>query len=330
VKGAIAKVADDIKEGASHIAHTVKESANQLANTVTDPDKRNAAIGKAREEIKEISSKAGATAREAVKDLQDRAKEFKDEWKAEHSAESATHDSIETAAKSAVPLRTPDGKKLSLATKARHIGDFVEARVYGDQAEASEEAGFRYKAAPYDADNLTKLPGLQQGHASFLNAMGIYKIRQIAKWTDTNIQTIAREEPFLQEHDLRLWRAEARVEAPRSGFRNAWNRISDTARSTVRYYLKDIPRGFEGDDVEMSPYGAIYAVRPAEVDPLERITGISPEIANQLNRIGVYRFKQVAAWSTRSRRNIAQRLELPAVTQIDTWVEQAKRLTDRD
>ncbi|MEZ5327143.1 MAG: hypothetical protein R3F19_19005 [Verrucomicrobiales bacterium] len=335
VKEAIAKAAEDIKEGATKLAHEVRESAGHLADTVADSEKRHAALEKGREgikdatdRIKQVAERAEATARGAVNDLQERAAELKEEWRAEQAALPPAEKSTEPDDAEAALPTAHDSKKLSLATKARHLGDFVEARVYGDHAEAGEDSGFRYKAAPFDADNLTKLPGLEEGHASFLNAMGIYKIRQISKWTDTNIQTIAREEPLLKEHDLRLWRAEARVKSPRSGFRNAWNRISDTARSTVRFYLKDIPRGFEGEDVEMSPYGAVYTVRPAESDPLERITGISPELATQLNRIGVYRFKQIAGWGTLVRRNVAERLELPAVTQIDTWVEQAKRIID--
>lgn len=341
VKDAISKAAEDIKDGAAEIAAETKEAASKFADTVTDPVKRQAAVDKGKEEIKEVTGKvkdvvekATSSAKEAAEDLKERALQVKEDWKAE---EAKAIQETSQSSKEEAPPETPDAdsppaagheRKLSLSTKVKHLGDFVEARVYGDHAETDEQSGFRYKSPPFDADDLTKLPGLEGGHAGFLNALGIYKIRQVSKWSDANIHAIAKEEPLLKEHDLRLWRAEARVKAPRSGFRNAWNRISDTARSTVRFYLKDVPRGFEGEEVEMSPYGAVYQARPPHSDPLQQITGISPELATQLNRIGVYRFKQIAGWSTLIRRNVAERLELPAVTQVDNWVEQAQRLTD--
>ena len=331
---AIAKKTDDLKDGAAKVMEEAKEKASLIAETVSDPEKREAMMEKSREELHELTdsfkqaaAKASTAAHETVEHLQERAERFKQDWVEEQLEKKPM---TEDAREKLVTGRPPEaeGETLSVSTRARHLGDNIEARVYGDKAETHEEAGFRYRQAPLDADDLTKLPGLEQGHASFLNALGIYKIRQLAKWTDTNIHRIASEEPLLKEHDLRLWRAEARVKAPRSGFINAWNRISDTARSTVRYYFKSIPKRFQGEEVEMSPYGAVYTIPPPNRDPLERITGISPEVATQLNRIGIYRFEQIAGWRILERRNVANRLELPATATIDSWVDQAQRFVE--
>ncbi|MGK0189979.1 MAG: putative flap endonuclease-1-like 5' DNA nuclease, partial [Verrucomicrobiales bacterium] len=184
VKEALSRAAESIKD----IADEAKQSATRLADTVTDPTKRQAAVEKGKEELKDaterakqVADKVSISAREAVEDLQERARQVREEWKAEAAnvASPGQHTDTDTDTEGdAEPVKPPEEqkKKLSLATRARHLGDLVEARVYGDKAETDEHAGFRYQTSPFDADDLTKLPGLEVGHAGFLNALGVYKI----------------------------------------------------------------------------------------------------------------------------------------------------------
>ncbi len=322
----IAATAGKPRERAGHAVDEIKEVPADMKETVTDPKNREALLEKgkdladeARDEIQATAGKAAESAREAVNDLRDRAKAFREGHKAKAEAD-----------RGAEPAQVePPKSKLSLRTRMRHLGEFLEAGVNGDKAKADDERGFRYSHPPRDADDFTRLSGIGAGHVGLLNGLGVYKFRQLAGWTDTNIQAVTGEEPLLRAHDLRLWRAEARTVSTRSGYRNAWDRLSDTARSTARFYFKQVPPGFDGEDVEMGPYGATYASPPevAKCDRLEQITGISPETALQLNRIGIYRFQQIASWSIIARRNIVSRLELPASANLQNWVDQAMKRT---
>ena len=295
----------------------VKEKVGELSDAVTESDVARATA----ERLRATAVSAGKAATE----LRDRAKAFREDH-LDRNEEPPTRDDREEPENASDASSKPP---LSMGTRLRHFGDFIEAGVYGYKTNADDEHGFRYQQPPRDADDLTKLPGLEAGHASFLNGLGIYKLRQIASWTDANILTITREEPMLRQHDLRLWRAEARTRSNRSGYQRAWDRISDTARSTARFYFKQVPRGFDGEEVEMGPYGVVYTNPPGPAlrDTLEEITGISPDLAAQLNGLGVYRFKQIATWSIFARRNIANRLELPESLDLQNWVDQAASRT---
>lgn len=63
-------------------------------------------------------------------------------------------------------------------------------------------------------------------------------------------------------------------------------------------------------------------------DDLTRINGIGPSNVRKLEEIGVTRFEQVAAWSSKEQEDIGDRLAFPGRIEREEWVAQAKKLMD--
>lgn len=61
-------------------------------------------------------------------------------------------------------------------------------------------------------------------------------------------------------------------------------------------------------------------------DDLTRIKGIGPKLSGRLNDLGVYNFKQIAAWSKTEASQIDQNLATKGRVDRDNWVSQARKL----
>jgi len=61
-------------------------------------------------------------------------------------------------------------------------------------------------------------------------------------------------------------------------------------------------------------------------DNLAQIEGIGPRIAEELNRVGVWSFKQIAAWSPENARWIEEHLGFDGRVTQEDWVKQAETL----
>jgi NADH-quinone oxidoreductase subunit E len=79
-------------------------------------------------------------------------------------------------------------------------------------------------------------------------------------------------------------------------------------------------------ETSAGPLGLVYRVKPPETDDLTLITGLSPEIAAELQGRGIYRFDQISRW-TGSVVDAVNRA-IPSANRIaeDQWIAQAKRL----
>ena len=75
-----------------------------------------------------------------------------------------------------------------------------------------------------------------------------------------------------------------------------------------------------------SDFGQCYDSRPDQIDDLSLINGVGPATESDLNRIGIYRFSQIAAWTEKHIESISEVLELGDRIARDRWVDQAKRL----
>ena len=70
--------------------------------------------------------------------------------------------------------------------------------------------------------------------------------------------------------------------------------------------------------------GGVFSKPPAAVDDLSRINGIGPATEEDLNRLGVYRYEQIANWSEENVRVISEALELEDRVVRGLWIVQAK------
>lgn len=74
--------------------------------------------------------------------------------------------------------------------------------------------------------------------------------------------------------------------------------------------------------------GPVFRQRPAEVDDLTRIQGITLAIQAHLAELGIYTFRQIAGWTPRNLREISLRLAFKDRIEREQWVQQARHLLE--
>ena len=77
-------------------------------------------------------------------------------------------------------------------------------------------------------------------------------------------------------------------------------------------------------------FGVLCESEPDRIDDLSRINGIGNATESDLNRLGIYHFQQIADWTPENSTAVAEVLGLENRIQQDAWIEQAKRLVERD
>lgn len=74
--------------------------------------------------------------------------------------------------------------------------------------------------------------------------------------------------------------------------------------------------------------GLIYRKSPPVVDDLTQIRGVSGALAVRLNELGVYTFRQIAAWDENQLREFSQRLAFKDRITREQWIQQARSLNE--
>ena len=62
-------------------------------------------------------------------------------------------------------------------------------------------------------------------------------------------------------------------------------------------------------------------------DDLTRITGIGPKLSARLNDLGIYHFKQIAAWTKTEAQWVDEYLAFKGRVGREKWIKQARALT---
>ncbi len=70
------------------------------------------------------------------------------------------------------------------------------------------------------------------------------------------------------------------------------------------------------------------SARPAKADNLKRIKGIGPAFEKKLHKIGIYQFRQIAAWTPAERDWVSETLGAAARIENDDWIGQAVELSE--
>jgi predicted flap endonuclease-1-like 5' DNA nuclease len=64
-------------------------------------------------------------------------------------------------------------------------------------------------------------------------------------------------------------------------------------------------------------------------DKLSTIKGIGPVLEDKLNKLGIYHFDQIAAWTVEQQAWIGKELQFPKRVEREEWVNQAKELLEK-
>lgn len=66
-----------------------------------------------------------------------------------------------------------------------------------------------------------------------------------------------------------------------------------------------------------------------EADDLTAIKGIGPKLSDMLNELGIYHYRQIAAWSEADGEWIDDKLAFKGRVAREDWIEQARRLAEK-
>jgi len=197
----------------------------------------------------------------------------------------------------------------------------------GEDVEVDESYGIVYVSRPDHTDNLKLVKGIGATFADRLNTVGVYRFKQIASWSEANVEAFARLlGTYTERIDREEWIRQARDMASVKRKVEA-AQVDRSARHDDRQE-EILRRDLRGEDALINPeLGIIFRSPPREVDDLKKIRGIGKKLENSLNDHGVYQFRQIALWTRANGEEFSRRLEHFADRMFrDQWVEQARVL----
>ena len=210
-------------------------------------------------------------------------------------------------------------------------------------------------------DNLQRVSQISEEVERLLNAKGVSRYDQIANWSRAEVTRfeallgnegrISRENWIEQAHILarggetayaRTFDSKAAEAAPEArrptklaeAIRTAPHpdaahddatpekKVDLTALRSVR------SEALRGGEVSPAAIGTIGgATPPVRPDDLKRIRGVGVLIEKRLNAMGVWRYEQIANWTSSDINRVSQALEFRGRIERENWVEQARILT---
>ncbi len=101
--------------------------------------------------------------------------------------------------------------------------------------------------------------------------------------------------------------------------------------------LSDAGAGNSTDGAKAEAVGLVSASKPANLldapdggkgDDLKRISGVGPKLEKTLNALGVYHYRQIAAWTAEDIAWVDDNLKFKGRIERDDWIGQAKTLAE--
>ncbi len=80
------------------------------------------------------------------------------------------------------------------------------------------------------------------------------------------------------------------------------------------------------EDVAESEPAGLLSAPDGDKDDLKKISGVGPKLEGVLNELGVYHYRQIAAWTPENVAWVDNRLKFKGRIERDGWIEQAKEL----
>ena len=186
-----------------------------------------------------------------------------------------------------------------------------------------------------EVDDLTKLSGMTPTAAIRMRASGIKRFTQLAELGEMSQSERDRfcKRFALKGVDFDEWAW-------------IWERGDSGDRDDVSFEEENTPGGessipreidfagvvdreFPGEEVRQTQMGIIYDAKPMVTDDLSMIQGVGDRVAEKLNDLGFYRFKQIANWTEPnilkiSERSICSQERIVA----ERWIPQARELAN--
>ena len=189
------------------------------------------------------------------------------------------------------------------------------------------QLGFLFRKKPAKVDNLTEISGVGPVLQPKLNKFGIYQFKQVALWSQDNIDAFSAKLDFKGRVEREQWVNQA-ADLHRKNHEEHLAPIVDIyykpKKRTVEKTASSVLEDFGSEDVKFDEkLGVLYKRKPSKIDDLKRIKGVAGVLEGKLHKFGVYRFKQVALWDKANIDEFSERLSFPDRIERDQWIAQA-------
>ncbi|PPQ31641.1 hypothetical protein CCR94_08455, partial [Rhodoblastus sphagnicola] len=197
---------------------------------------------------------------------------------------------------------------------------------------------------PANEDDLCLIRGVDSALAQALRDIGVWRFEQIAAWRQEHIDWIAHHfqrlspplaipaAPALWPPQARLLAAGALTDHARAVLGGETPAPDDAA--ALADWVARLPHpaaGGAADDFYAGARPPGFLEPPfGETDDLTQIRGVDRELAEKLNGLGVWSWRQIARWSPENARWIGAWLARPGAPERDDWVGAARALTRRE
>jgi predicted flap endonuclease-1-like 5' DNA nuclease len=158
------------------------------------------------------------------------------------------------------------------------------------------------KAQTQQADNLKAIKGVSAAVEKSLNAAGIIHYRQIARFTEANVNWVNHHLGYTSRVQHENWVEQAKQLAKEQEIKNLGGEVSDDMK----------PNLLSGPD--------------GEADDFKRIKGIGLVLEQSLNELGIYHYYQLATLTFNNVRWIEHQVGFPGRVQREDWIAQARDL----
>jgi predicted flap endonuclease-1-like 5' DNA nuclease len=205
-------------------------------------------------------------------------------------------------------------------------------------------------------DDLKRISGIGHVNEEKLNELGIWTFSQIAAWTHENAQWVGSYMAFPGRIEREDWIGQAgqlakgletefsrrveRGEVPTSSDNSASSSAANSSATTAPPPLASVsqsttevaagtspptvsPIGNDGHPGRRPPSVAKPSVAP---DNLKRISGIGHVNEEKLNELGIWTFRQVAAWTHENAEWVGSYMAFPGRIEREDWIGQAGKL----
>ncbi len=139
-------------------------------------------------------------------------------------------------------------------------------------------------------------------------------VNKLSSETSNQQKTVTKLEESLSEIENKYSGKDEEIERLRK-------QITELTKQTM---LASFGAGVEQD----ADKGIIYLKAPKSQDNLGDIFGVSDSLHSQLNKLGIYKHKQIALWSERQIDYFQKELEFDGNIQREQWAIQAQRLAE--
>lgn len=178
------------------------------------------------------------------------------------------------------------------------------------------------------ADDLKRIRGIGRQNEERLNGLGVWHFDQIANWTRANIDWAGSYLAFPGRIDREDWVAQAKLLA--QGAETEFSKRVAAGLVATSSATGEAASGPAAGDASAPHPGVrptgLPGPRGGKADDLKRISGVGRQNEERLNKIGIWHFSQIAAWSDREIEWASSYLAFPGRIQREDWIGQARLL----